>query len=267
MTPTIYELRCRDRIECGPDVLVLGFDPPLQSPELQPGHFFMLAVPGDERCFRLRRPFSIFSWWENGWEFLIQITGWGTRRLAGLGVGETLSMVGPLGRPFPLAQSGQRVLLLSGGIGMATLYPLHVTLAQRGVGVFHVYGARTADRLVELSRLIELPGEVDVATDDGSTGFHGRLDAWVMANAERIRHFDCVYMCGPIAMMTACYRALRRFMEGPIHASMEVIMGCGYGVCRGCAVPVREGLRYRMACVDGPVFSCDEVNWSWWTLT
>ncbi|MBI3002715.1 MAG: hypothetical protein HYY54_03670 [candidate division NC10 bacterium] len=37
-------------------------------------------------------------------------------------------------------------------------------------------------------------------------------------------------------------------------------MGCGIGICMGCAVPVR-GDRYRLCCKDGPVFEASEVLW------
>jgi dihydroorotate dehydrogenase electron transfer subunit len=45
------------------------------------------------------------------------------------------------------------------------------------------------------------------------------------------------------------------------HASIEERMGCGIGVCRGCAVAVVSGGRKKFvrACTDGPVLSGEEL--------
>jgi len=40
---------------------------------------------------------------------------------------------------------------------------------------------------------------------------------------------------------------------------LEVRMGCGLGICYGCTVKTREGLR--QVCKDGPIFNLDEVLW------
>ncbi|MBI2017342.1 MAG: hypothetical protein HYS77_17690 [Candidatus Rokubacteria bacterium] len=46
-------------------------------------------------------------------------------------------------------------------------------------------------------------------------------------------------------------------------------MGCGIGICMGCAIPVRgreadggPGVRYRLCCRDGPVFDGRDILWA-----
>jgi hypothetical protein len=45
-------------------------------------------------------------------------------------------------------------------------------------------------------------------------------------------------------------------------------MGCGYGLCGTCAVPVSRkdgsGWDHARACVDGPVFNPARVLWERW---
>jgi dihydroorotate dehydrogenase electron transfer subunit len=37
-------------------------------------------------------------------------------------------------------------------------------------------------------------------------------------------------------------------------------MGCGTGVCLGCAVPRTSGV-YDRACREGPVYRADSIRW------
>ena len=43
----------------------------------------------------------------------------------------------------------------------------------------------------------------------------------------------------------------------PVQVSMEIMMGCGTGVCYGCTIKTQKGLR--QVCKDGPVFMMNEV--------
>ena len=45
----------------------------------------------------------------------------------------------------------------------------------------------------------------------------------------------------------------------PVQISLEVRMGCGLGVCYGCTVKTRSGLK--QVCQDGPIFNLDDVLW------
>jgi dihydroorotate dehydrogenase electron transfer subunit len=51
-------------------------------------------------------------------------------------------------------------------------------------------------------------------------------------------------------------------MKGrPVQVSLEVVMGCGVGVCYGCTIKTKNGLK--QACTDGPVFDLSDVLWDW----
>jgi len=42
--------------------------------------------------------------------------------------------------------------------------------------------------------------------------------------------------------------------------ALETYMGCGTGVCLGCAVPRTTG-EYDRACREGPVYRADSIRW------
>ncbi len=64
-----------------------------------------------------------------------------------------------------------------------------------------------------------------------------------------------VLACGPNRMLAAV--GLR--WPGA-QVAIETYMGCGTGVCLGCAVPRTSGV-YDRACTEGPVYRADSVAW------
>jgi dihydroorotate dehydrogenase electron transfer subunit len=48
--------------------------------------------------------------------------------------------------------------------------------------------------------------------------------------------------------------------------SLESVMACGVGACRGCTVPVVSGgvSVLRAVCSDGTVFDASEIDWERW---
>jgi len=153
-----------------------------------------------------------------------------------------ISCLGPLGRGFEI--SGSRALLISGGLGVAPM-PLAARDARAaGAHVTWVHGARTADELCS-----EAEGDDVVwATDDGSKGFHGTA-------VDAASDAGLVLACGPNRMLAA---VATRWPYAQV--AVETYMGCGTGVCLGCAVPLARG-GYDRACKEGPVYRAADVNW------
>jgi dihydroorotate dehydrogenase electron transfer subunit len=70
---------------------------------------------------------------------------------------------------------------------------------------------------------------------------------------------DATMSCGPEAMLARLALILKgRGLEN--HASLEALMGCGFGVCHGCAVRTAVGA-YRKVCDEGPIFPLEEIQW------
>ena len=191
----------------------------------------------------LRRPFSVYRVDGDDVEVVLKAVGLGTSQLLAMEKGDRVSCLGPLGRGFEM--KGSRVVLISGGLGVAPM-PLAARDAKAvGAHVTWVHGARTAAELCG-----EFEGdEVIWATDDGSKGFHGTA---VAAAPEA----DLVLACGPNRMLAAL---ADRWPHAQV--AVETYMGCGTGVCLGCAVPLRRG-GYDRACKEGPVYRAADVDWS-----
>jgi dihydroorotate dehydrogenase electron transfer subunit len=224
-------------------------------PDPRPGQFYMLATAerwgggADERPY-LPRAFSHARARGGRLSFLLEAIGPGTKRLAELGEGEGLHLVGPLGVGWRPAAPGSRPLLVGGGIGVAPLLCLQDDL---GPGHRVLLGFRSAAH-AEAASLFA--GEVGLATDDGSAGRRGLVTDLLREELERDAAVT-VFACGPPPMLEAV-RALCADRGVPAQLALESGMACGYGACFGCVVPTKAG--YVRLCVDGPVLDADLLD-------
>lgn len=223
-------------------MFVIGMHAPEIAESVRAGQFVNLGWTGGPL---LRRPFSVYRADGEDVEVVLKAVGSGTAQLLAMDIGDRLSCLGPLGRGFDLAGELKSAVLISGGLGVAPM-PLAARDARAaGLRVIWVHGARTDAELCQ-----ESDGDQVVwATDDGSRGFHGTA---VAAAPDA----DAVLACGPNRMLAA---VAERWPEAQV--AVETYMGCGTGVCLGCAVPLRRG-GYDRACKEGPVYRAAEIDWS-----
>jgi dihydroorotate dehydrogenase electron transfer subunit len=243
----------------GPGLLRLDLSAPGIASAICPGQFVMVKVPGGADL-TLRRPFGLHAILAEGGvptgiRLLIRMKGEGTRRLAGLRPGDSLSLLGPCGTGFTPPSPGERPVLVAAGIGAA---PLGALLADCGDDAIVLYGARTSAELVWSPDR----GAVSHCTDDGSEGLRGTLLDLV---AERLPdlagHRLRWYVCGPVPFM-ALLAPLVAAGGWPMEAAFDRRMACGFGVCLGCVVPMKGTTdKPSRACVEGPVFDGALVDW------
>lgn len=233
----------------------------------RPGHFLAAAVGGPDSSMLLRRAFAIYEVRQRGAyggtvEFVFAVNGKGTAWLADRTPKDTVDVVGPLGRPFPLPRQGVNATLVGGGYGSAPLLPLAAALRERGCRVDAVIGAGSADRLFGRLEAKRLVSTLAVTTDDGSVGQRGRVTD-VLPQVLARTGSDVVYACGPMAMLQAvAAQATERGI--PSQVAVEESMACGIGVCMTCVLPVvgDDGTtRMVRSCVEGPVFLGERVRW------
>jgi dihydroorotate dehydrogenase electron transfer subunit len=247
----------------------------LVAPELaeraRPGQFVAVAMPTD-RDFILRRHLTIHqSSRRGGWagtlEFVVDpAAGPGTAWLSDLRAHETLDVIGPLGKPFAYPKRLTNCLLVGEGRSVAGLYFLAQELTARGKRVDMVIGGATLEAVfkpIEAKRLSQL---VTVMTDDGTLGEQGSIVDSLPGAVERCGA-EVVYAAGRPALLRAV-AALCRTRKLPAQVAVEERMGCGYGLCGTCAVPVAfkdgSGWDHARACVDGPVFNPARILWDRW---
>jgi dihydroorotate dehydrogenase electron transfer subunit len=268
---------------------------------LRPGQFAQLdlsnvALPSpqdipDELCeaagrnIILRRPFS-FAKITRGddktfAELLYCVVGPATLRMTTLSAGDAISVVGPLGKGYHIPDAKRSILLVGGGMGTAPLQHLAQVLTDENgtVGVMSFAGAKTADGLPFEGKMDEVARQVGfvipefsqysiesvVATDDGSSGFHGLvtdcLRDWLDQNPANPDEM-IICGCGPEAMLAGLSR-LAAEKNIDCQVSLERRMACGIGLCQSCAVECKvEGSNetiYKLCCEDGPVFDSKDL--------
>jgi dihydroorotate dehydrogenase electron transfer subunit len=224
------------------DMFVITMRAPETAAAARAGEFVNLGwSPGP----LLRRPFSVYRAGGDQIEIVLKGVGEGTSQLLAMNPGDSLSCVGPLGHGFGLEAGPRSVVLISGGLGVAPMPLAAREAAQLGMRVTWVHGARSGEDLCTESE----GDEVMWATDDGSVGFAGTA---VAAAPDA----DLVLACGPNRMLAA---VADRWPDALV--AVETYMGCGTGVCLGCAVPLKRG-GYDRACKEGPVYRAADIEWS-----
>jgi dihydroorotate dehydrogenase electron transfer subunit len=223
-------------------MFVLSMRAPEIAASVRAGQFVNLGwSPGP----LLRRPFSVYQSDGDQIEVVLKAVGVGTSQLLDMRTGDRLSCLGPLGHGFDLRAGPKSVVLISGGLGIAPMPLAAKEAAAHGMKVTWVHGARSAEELC-----MEATGdELIWATDDGSKGFHGNA---VAAAPDA----DLVLACGPNRMLAA---VADRTPDALV--AVETYMGCGTGVCLGCAVPLKQG-GYDRACKEGPVYRAADIDWT-----
>jgi dihydroorotate dehydrogenase electron transfer subunit len=261
-----------------------SFHAPTLATGARAGQFVHIRA-GDWSGLVLRRPFS-FNTVDAGTGTItihFRTVGRGTEWFTRLRAGDTVDMLGPLGRPFEVDPRSRHLLLIAGGLGIAGVRMLADEAIRDGRQVVLLFGGASAREVYPSSLL---PDEVEyiVATDDGSLGHAGYVtelvptyEAWA----------DQAFACGPAGML----RALSALATGRrerlgvaklgrkrgggktipvgspaarrrafLQVSMEQNMGCAVGACLGCVVMGVSGTPQRV-CREGPVFASDEIAW------
>ena len=208
-----------------------------ESFDFTPGQFVMVWVPGVDEI-----PMALSA--EN--TISVQEVGDATGAMFRLEKGDLLGIRGPFGKGFSV---NGKVLAVAGGIGAAPLLPL----AMRQMVNTFLLGAATKVDLPFKNTLGKMT-ELKVATDNGSSGYHGPVTN--LLHKLNLRDFDTICTCGPEPMMKTVFDLLRkRKIVNRGQFSLHRYMKCGVGLCGSCAIDP-SGLR---VCREGPVFRGDQI--------
>ena len=208
------------------------------------GQFVDLRLP--EKY--LRRPISVCDYNETTLTLIYKVVGSGTEIMAGLPVGTKLDVLTGLGNGYDTSLSGDRPVLVGGGVGVPPMFNLCKKLIAEGKHPQVVLGFNVASEIFLAEEFKALGAEVHIATADGSVGTKGFVTD-VIKNLS----YTYFYSCGPMPM----FRAMEQVMTTQGQYSFEERMGCGFGACMGCTIQTKNG--YKRVCKDGPVFFREEV--------
>ena len=210
-----------------------------------PGQFVNILLDG----LYLRRPISVCDLGENTLTIVYKVVGKGTKKLSEMVEGK-LDILTGLGNGYDLSVSGDKPVLLGGGVGVPPMYLLAKRLIAQGKKVRVILGFNTKSELFFEEEFKALGADVTVTTVDGSYGVKG-----FVTDALKDMDYSYFYTCGPEPMLKAVYRSSNT--QGQF--SFEKRMGCGFGACMGCSCKTITG--YKRICKEGPVMRKEEILW------
>lgn len=247
--------------------------------EAKPGQFLNIACSSQlQNDPLLRRPLTIFKAHpENGLlEVIYKVKGHGTTNLANLRAGERLDVLGPLGKGFTINPAAKKVILVSGGMGVASLMTLASSILQNpemkkpSPYVYALIGAHTQEEIVCLEDFADLGDRIKVRPWLTRTGFKDALKRLESDLAsDEVNLGECIaYACGPRSLLQR-FAEWAREREMPCQVSLEAHMACGVGACQSCICKTKETSNrspkpysYKLVCKDGPVFWAEEIDWN-----
>jgi dihydroorotate dehydrogenase electron transfer subunit len=252
ITPGDYDCVVTHSREILPGVIRVAFECDRIASSARPGQFVQIE-PSTGAFPVTRRPITINRLTDHGFELLFDVAGRGTRLLSLVTRGDSVRVLGPLGRGW-IISPGTSWLLIGGGLGVAGFQFLLDSVQKAEV----LSGASCRDRVIPLMHPSCL---CSVVTEDGSQGGRGLVTSLLSLNI--LQRADSIAVCGPVAMMNAVWNSIPEIHRHKIQISTESRMGCGWGVCDGCSIPVTGG-GYKKCCHDGPVFPGTEIDWKRW---
>lgn len=226
----------------------------------KPGNFIEIRVNDQTEPF-LRRPISIYNMNQEAGilEFIFQIKGNGTNLLSKKQIGDKIDILGPLGNGTFKFEKYNNIAIIGGGIGIFPLYELAKEAKAQGKKVSTYLGFRNKDLVMLEKEFKEVSDKLVITTDDGSYAEKGFAIDYLKKDIEN----HCIYACGPLPMLKAVQKyAIENNINCQI--SLEEKMGCGLGVCLGCAVKKasspKDNPEYFHVCKGGPVFNAKDVE-------
>jgi dihydroorotate dehydrogenase electron transfer subunit len=209
-----------------------------EASKSKPGQFLMIWILGTDEI-----PMSVSSIHPAG--ITVRRVGEATEALSRLEKDDKIGIKGPFGNGFTI--TGQKVLVVGGGVGVAALLPLIDLLVKERKDVTIILGAKTRKELLFKEEIMKQVGrgQLIICTDDGSSGPKKMASELATKMIEK-NNYDQVYTCGPEKMMYKIFEITEK-RNIPLQAALERYMKCGFGLCGSCCIGSF------LVCKDGPV--------------
>ncbi len=247
--------------EFRPGVFLMKLDCPDIVALAKPGQFVMVDCGKD---VLLRRPLSIHmaDRTKGELELLFAVVGKGTNSLSQRQPGEKIDILGPSGNGFTVNPKARNLLLVAGGMGIDPLCFLAEEASCQNHWVQLCEGTTSGEQLYHKPNAATLEFSISNPFRAASTTLVGSPGTIKGTVIDLIKVYapwaDQIFACGPMAM----YKAMAKMPElkgKSVQVSLEIVMGCGRGICYGCTIKTKKGLKE--VCKDGPVFELDDILW------
>jgi len=250
---------------------LLGIYCPSIANQIKPGQFIMLKTSKNNSPL-LRRPFSVYKSFPNNHPdkrkrdclfILYKKVGKGTQKMMTFHKEEKVNLIGPLGNGFtlPTLPSSPPIILIGGGVGIVSLFPLLEVL--KGRILFVLIGGKTKEDILCVEDFKKYNANIYIATEDGSLGFKGTvIDLFLfLIKTFQKNEMPYIFACGPVGMLKELAARLKS-KNLNCQVSLEARMGCGFGACWGCVVKTNHPKTpYQRVCKEGPVFRLEDIIW------
>lgn len=168
--------------------------------------------------------------------------------------GQIVSVLGPVGAPFPMRFNLRNLLLIAMDVPPTQLILLATLALRSQIEVTLVLtGAATT------YPLDALPEEVEVLTGDLQNGWPNQVftvgwaDQVIAVTAPHYHHIYYPALVERIHELRA--EVPQRYMLG----LFDIPMVCGTGACHGCGITLKDGTAH-YTCQDGPALDLEQVS-------
>lgn len=166
--------------------------------------------------------------------------------------GQTVTLLGPVGAPFPLRPNLRNLLLIALDTPLTALALLATLAVRSKVGVTLVRSGEAQRYPLDL-----LPQEVEVLEGDLDSGWPNQV--MTLGWADQV-----IAVAEPVYRLEHYQRLVERISELRAQIPQRFFLGlfdqallCGMGACQGCALPHEGG--HKLICVDGPAQDLTKV--------
>ncbi len=269
-----------ENVQTARDTFRMRIDAAGIAQEIVPGQFIMVRLAGRTDPM-LGRAFALYDIVHGpagravALDFVYLKKGKLTTPLSTCEAGSKIELWGPLGNGFRHYHT-DHLIMVAGGIGQTPFLALgkealgtaqyagHRRYSPAVPAATLCYGVRTANLLAGEEDFRGAGIDLQIASDDGSVGLHGRVTELLEKVLTDSRATSPqVVCCGPEPMMQATSLVCRDHGV-PCEVSLETPMACGIGICFSCVAKIHQAdgdWDYKRTCVEGPVFDAEKVLW------
>lgn len=214
----------------------------------EPGQFYMIKGWNGLDPF-LARPMSISDIEDGNLTILYEVVGRGTHMISELRKGDKLSLLGPLGSSYNIKTENRKVALIGGGTGIAPMLFLARELSKdKNIEIDLYAGFREESFYIDEFK--DYLSNISLSTESGLEGHKGYI-----VDIIDFEKYDGIYTCGPGPMTNAILKKIRD--KRKLQVSLESRMACGIGICYGCNIETKTGMK--RVCKEGPIFKGSEL--------
>lgn len=228
----------------------------------KPGQFLIVKI--DETGERIPLTICDYDREKGNVTIIFQVVGKSTKQMGELEVGDFfLDVVGPLGVPSEFLKEDlkglqkKKFLFVAGGVGAAPVYPQVKWMKEQGIDADVIVGTRSKETLILEEEIKKVSANLYICTNDGSYGSKGLGTDLIDSLIREGKQYDHVIIIGSMIMMKFTSKKCKDYGIANT-VSLNPLMVDGTGMCGACRVSI--GGKIKFACVDGPEFNGDEIN-------